>query len=194
MTSSKNQRWCMRIYHRLKMKTPFASMDIPDVLLYVEDRDLFTLQMPENRAYMTIINQFRDMSNNNYEEFLRLLDNDYFHSQIGEGARAVAKYEEEQINRLASYYHWIYIDNTKIPAVNCRMWGSDVCTVLYKQFPDAPFVCHYFDTPDRDNRDIKTRVYSLRSAEHGVDVSKIAEKFGGGGHYHASGFNVPLVG
>lgn len=33
-------------------------------------------------------------------------------------------------------------------------------------------------------------VFSLRSDENGLDVSKIAEEFGGGGHQHAAGFRV----
>ena len=36
------------------------------------------------------------------------------------------------------------------------------------------------------------RVYSLRSREGGADVSEIAELYGGGGHRHAAGFQVPL--
>ena len=177
---------------------PLASQITPDVLLYVEDRDLYKLALPENRAYMTVVNQFRSMNDENYQEFLRLLDNDYFHAQVGADARAIAKYEEEQIERLASYWRWIYIDGHKIPAVNCRMWLSDVCAVLYKKFPDVPFVATYFDTPPKVGEEFDQeqgiRVYNLRSAEHGADVSKIAKKFGGGGHYHASGFSVPLVG
>lgn len=34
------------------------------------------------------------------------------------------------------------------------------------------------------------RSYSLRSAKDGIDVSKIAAMFGGGGHYHAAGFAI----
>jgi len=34
----------------------------------------------------------------------------------------------------------------------------------------------------------KQRMYSLRSAEDGEDVSVIAKHYGGGGHQHAAGF------
>lgn len=46
------------------------------------------------------------------------------------------------------------------------------------------FAACYWDTPTN-------RVFSLRSTEHGIDVSKIAELYGGGGHKHAAGFSVP---
>jgi nanoRNase/pAp phosphatase (c-di-AMP/oligoRNAs hydrolase) len=46
-----------------------------------------------------------------------------------------------------------------------------------------PFAACYWDTPGG-------RVFSLRSANDGLDVSEIAAKFGGGGHKHASGFRL----
>ena len=48
-----------------------------------------------------------------------------------------------------------------------------------------PFAACYLDTAD-------SRVFSLRSRrEGGVDVAKIAESDGGGGHRNAAGFRVP---
>jgi nanoRNase/pAp phosphatase (c-di-AMP/oligoRNAs hydrolase) len=49
----------------------------------------------------------------------------------------------------------------------------------------SPFAACYWDTP-------AGRVFSLRSGENGMDVSVIAQKYGGGGHKHASGFRVPF--
>jgi nanoRNase/pAp phosphatase (c-di-AMP/oligoRNAs hydrolase) len=34
--------------------------------------------------------------------------------------------------------------------------------------------------------------FGLRSTEDGIDVSEIAATYGGGGHKHAAGFQVPL--
>jgi oligoribonuclease NrnB/cAMP/cGMP phosphodiesterase (DHH superfamily) len=47
-----------------------------------------------------------------------------------------------------------------------------------------PFAATYYDSD-------KHRVFSLRSATDGLDVSEIAKEFGGGGHVHAAGFKVP---
>ncbi|MHB1057263.1 MAG: hypothetical protein ACYC0F_05205 [Rhodanobacter sp.] len=47
-----------------------------------------------------------------------------------------------------------------------------------------PFAACYWDTADM-------RVFSLRSAADGLDVSEIAAQFGGGGHARAAGFRVP---
>jgi oligoribonuclease NrnB/cAMP/cGMP phosphodiesterase (DHH superfamily) len=50
--------------------------------------------------------------------------------------------------------------------------------------PEHPFAGCYFDTPEG-------RVFSLRSAQGGADVSAIAKQYGGGGHAHAAGFRIP---
>lgn len=46
-----------------------------------------------------------------------------------------------------------------------------------------PFAACYWDTPSG-------RVFGLRSQTEGLDVSVIAERYGGGGHKHASDFRV----
>lgn len=46
------------------------------------------------------------------------------------------------------------------------------------------FAATYYDSPSG-------RVFSLRSAPEGVDVSEIARQYGGGGHAHAAGFTAP---
>ena len=51
-----------------------------------------------------------------------------------------------------------------------------------------PFAAAYEDRPGE-------RSWSLRSrGDTSVDVAKIAELFGGGGHHHASGFSTSLAG
>jgi len=46
------------------------------------------------------------------------------------------------------------------------------------------FAACYWDTAD-------ARIFGLRSSEGGMDVSKVAIKYGGGGHKNAAGFSVP---
>jgi nanoRNase/pAp phosphatase (c-di-AMP/oligoRNAs hydrolase) len=51
---------------------------------------------------------------------------------------------------------------------------------------DVPFVAVYYDEHGK-------RVYSLRSRKGGVDVGKICESMGGGGHPSAAGFKVRIT-
>ena len=49
----------------------------------------------------------------------------------------------------------------------------------------APFAACYWDSS-------RARVFSLRSTKDGLDVSAIAQRYGGGGHAHAAGFRVAI--
>ncbi|MGY8872170.1 MAG: DHHA1 domain-containing protein, partial [Pseudomonadales bacterium] len=70
--------------------------------------------------------------------------------------------------------HWV-------PALNCPYsWASEAGHILGI---DQPFSATY----TIHDGFIK---FSLRSAKDGLDVSKIAEMFGGGGHEHAAGFSI----
>ncbi|MFV9615689.1 MAG: DHHA1 domain-containing protein, partial [Gammaproteobacteria bacterium] len=48
---------------------------------------------------------------------------------------------------------------------------------------DEPFAACYWDHPDG-------RSFSLRSSKNGIDVAKVAKKYGGGGHKNAAGFTI----
>ena len=71
----------------------------------------------------------------------------------------------------------------KIPMVNCP--SAVVSDVLHVLCEDRPFAASYQD------KGLK-RGWSLRSADNGEDVSRVAERFGGGGHPHAAGFATQL--
>lgn len=49
-----------------------------------------------------------------------------------------------------------------------------------------PFGACYWDTP-------KGRVFSLRSRDDGMDVAEVAKQYGGGGHRNAAGFRVSFA-
>lgn len=54
----------------------------------------------------------------------------------------------------------------------------------HKMAEGNDFAACYWDTE-------RGRVFSLRSTDDGLDVSAIAKEYGGGGHQHAAGFEVP---
>jgi nanoRNase/pAp phosphatase (c-di-AMP/oligoRNAs hydrolase) len=71
-----------------------------------------------------------------------------------------------------------------VPVVNATEMISEIGNALSV---GRPFSASYFD----DNQ-VGMRRWSLRSQEDGEDVSKVAERFGGGGHPRAAGFQTPL--
>lgn len=72
-----------------------------------------------------------------------------------------------------------------VPAFNApKLYASDLAARVYSN-EDVPFVAVYYDEHGK-------RVYSLRSRKGGVDVGKICESLGGGGHPNAAGFKVTI--
>lgn len=63
------------------------------------------------------------------------------------------------------------------------MFASDIGNMLAI---GKPFSATYQETREY-------RKYSLRSEKGGVDVSRIAAEFGGGGHENAAGFKIAIT-
>jgi nanoRNase/pAp phosphatase (c-di-AMP/oligoRNAs hydrolase) len=77
---------------------------------------------------------------------------------------------------------WIVeIDGHKIPQVNATVLYSEIAEVLCH---GHPFGACWFMRADGKQQ------WSLRSDDKGVNVAEIAQRFGGGGHAHAAGFEV----
>lgn len=77
---------------------------------------------------------------------------------------------------------------TREEIIECEASAEDIyqVTSILSTVPDAKFA---LVLSERDDTTIRG---SLRSMDHhGVDVSQIAHSFGGGGHYLASGFEIP---
>jgi hypothetical protein len=70
-----------------------------------------------------------------------------------------------------------------VPCVNSPTLQSEVCEELLRKWRTAPFAAVWWDEG-------QMRIWSLRSRKDGVDVSKIAEVYGGGGHRNAAGFTL----
>jgi nanoRNase/pAp phosphatase (c-di-AMP/oligoRNAs hydrolase) len=66
------------------------------------------------------------------------------------------------------------------------MFSSDAGNLMATEYEQGKmFAATYIDGP-------KGRIFSLRSTKDGMDVSKIAERFGGGGHKNAAGFTIQV--
>jgi hypothetical protein len=95
--------------------------------------------------------------------------------------RIILDYQHVQIEGvLKQGFPLVNIAGYQVPCINISSLTSEVGSQLSKGYP---FAAMYFETGDK-------RVYSLRSASDGIDVSAVAKKFGGGGHFHAAGFAV----
>ena len=83
---------------------------------------------------------------------------------------------------IAAGRHLITIAGHTVPACNVpSIWASDAAHIMAQGHPFA--ACFWIDGDKI--------AFSLRSAPGGLDVSEIAQQYGGGGHRHAAGFKLP---
>lgn len=156
----------------------FFNDDVRPLLIdHIEDRDLWRFALPGTREIQANVFSYpydfvvwdRLMSTN--PEILR------------EEGKAIERKHFKDIDELITVVtRRMMIGGHIVPVANLPYTlTSDAGHKLAK---GEPFAACYWDTPDG-------RIFSLRSAEGGLDVSAIAKEYGGGGHKDASGFKVP---
>ena len=148
----------------------------PLLLLHIEDRDLWRFALVDTRQIQAAVFSYPY----DFDTWDWLMEAD-LDELILEGT-AIERKHHKDIAEL-------------IKVVTRPMWIGghivDVANLPYTLTSDAghtlavgkPFGACYWDTPEG-------RVFSLRSAADGIDVSEIAKIYGGGGHKNAAGFSV----
>lgn len=147
---------------------------LPELLAYVEDRDLWNWDLDKSREVALAITQtifnFKTWDAFEIEELKR------------EGSMLLG-YQQSIVARAVSKHHWTELCGYKVPVVNSLIFQSEIGDELCKRFPEAPFAGVYYQKKDIE-------AWSLRSIGD-FDVSEVASQFGGGGHRNASGFARP---
>lgn len=156
----------------------FPNKPAPKIIHLIQDRDLFTWKI-ENAEEMLLALDCEEYSFEAWDKFEKRLRKSE-KSLIKEGL-AIKKFNKNLINRLMTKSYFLNIAGYTVPVVNVSFFQSDMLNLLSKDL-DTFAAGYHFDG--------KRFVFSLRSAPNGMDVSKIANLFGGGGHKHASGFSV----
>ena len=149
----------------------------PKLIQHIQDRDLWKFEMTGTREIIMSLFTY-DFNFETWDE-LMLTDPEVLRQ---EGAVMTRKYEKDKARILSSCKRNMMIGDYFVPVVNCPgLYSSDIGNQLAQE---NAFAATYSDGPDY-------RLFSLRSDEDGVDVSVVAQQFGGGGHKHAAGFRVP---
>lgn len=154
--------------------------EIPPLIRYVEDRDLWRFKYPETEAIMDCVASYPYMWVAYGDLFKRCSTTAGRDELIREG-KAIGRYKAQQVATSVSQAREIELDGHKVLAVNMSVANllSQIAGELSK---GRPFGLAYFQAKEGH------WVYSLRSQDDGIDVSELAKMHGGGGHKHAAGF------
>lgn len=162
------------------------SAPMPDILAYVQDRDLWKFELENSKE----INAFIATLPNDFEVW-----DDFYLPEAYDCGKAIIAFQQRQIEaRLKDvrvvdfntpYIGIEYAQETfhQIPIVNASENISELGNELCKRFPESPFSMSYCDRGDG------MRSYSLRSIGD-FDVSAVARAFSGNGHRNSAGFTL----
>lgn len=149
----------------------------PPLIDYIQDRDLWAFKLPFSREVSAAL-----FSHPYDFDVWDGLMNDWSINDLIKDGLAIERKHWRDIRELMGNAVYQEIGGHRVPMINCPyIYASDMGHMLAE---DHPFAACWWETPEG-------RVFSLRSRDDGVDVSEIAQLFGGGGHEHAAGFRIP---
>ena len=151
---------------------------IPLFLKYIQDRDLWKWELEGSRDF-SIVFQSVPKTFESYDEFIST-------KKIKDTIKAgklLNSYQYGLIKRIAANFNSCKYKNTKVKLVNSSILQSEIGNYLSSH--DTVAAIWY------KNYSANKTIVSLRSKED-LDVSLIAQDFGGGGHKNAAGFSLDI--
>ncbi len=161
------------------------TLPVPKLLLYIEDGDLWKLEMEHHREFGAALGEYMQDFETWDQLAKNLDDRDHFSKFISHGA-TIAGFEEKLVEKLLGFREKISFEGLTMYAINCSriyrsVLGNKLCE-LNAQEGGTPIAIVYY----RYDGFVHC---SLRSKGE-VDVSAIAQKYGGGGHKNAASIRV----
>ena len=155
----------------------FHSSPAPKLFSHIQDNDLWQFKLDNtHRIIMAIMSYPME-----FPQWRSWLDNDEALQQLNSEGAILERHTNKLISRYKPAARMGKIAGYSIPVVNAP--GSIGSELLHQLSDGHPFAAAYEDKRDR-------RVWQLRSGgKKAIDVSAIAQQFGGGGHKNASGFS-----
>lgn len=153
------------------------NVPVPELLRYVEDRDLWRFKLPHSRAVYAALSS-HEMTFQQWDWLSK-----WPIESLAKEGEILLRLIGQKVEFACQSFFWKEIAGYKVPVVNATCFTSEVGERLNQLHPDSPFSAFYYDKE-------KIRCWGLRS-QGKIDVSEIAKSLGGGGHKNAAGFTTP---
>ena len=160
----------------------FHKEPVPLLLKYVQDMDLWEWKL-ENSKEINITLELADPSFNNWDILRENIENPEQKVKLIEEGKLLLKYQEVLVKDIIKgNAQMVEFDGYKVFAVNSSVFHNEIGNTLSITHP--PFGIIWQQRPH-------SITIGLRS-NRTVDVGAIANKYGGGGHVGAAGFEIPI--
>lgn len=154
--------------------------EAPMLIQHIHDRDLWKFELEGTREIQAALFSFPY----DFDVWDELFDVDNPDGLFTQGQAIDRKHFKDINEFIVAAGNRMVILGYDVPCLNAPyMWSSDAGHIMAE---GEKFAACYWDTADG-------RIFSLRSADDGMDVSAIAKVFGGGGHKHAAGFKLAIT-
>lgn len=168
----------------LAWKYFYPDQDVPKLIEYIQDRDLWTNKLPGIEAFSLYFQTFVPFTFEAYDEYF---DNNKVESAIQLG-KSMVSYRDKTVEQLAGNAKLIQVNIgggliVSYYLINCNVFISELGNYLSRK---ADFAVIWFCNNFKDKNILQVK---LRSNNR-FDVSKLADLFCGGGHPNASGYNL----
>lgn len=154
---------------------------IPKLLLHIEDEDLWYFRLKNTKEIFAGLDRLK-FEFKDWDRMVKKLENNKDKEKFVRQGKIILNYENKLVEQIAQNAELVYFCGYKTLAVNSPVLESQIGHYLYEKFPPMGIVW-------REKNGKKT--FSLRS-DGSVDVSRLAAKYGGGGHKASAGFALSL--
>lgn len=159
---------------------------VPEFIKYVEDNDMWWNKKSQIKDFMAWIDYENPQGLSTIDWMMATFEDSVEREKIFSKGRMLNQFKQSLIDAAKQNAYKGLIDGIEFIIVNSACWqlNSEIGNQLVKEY-NLPAAVWYETVNDKGKR---VKKYSLRSVPHLLDVSKVAEKFGGAGHKAASGF------
>ena len=151
----------------------------PELLRYVEDQDLWHFDLPHSEQVNAAIGS-HPMT---FEAWDELADRGA--AQLAQEGEPIVRLDRVEVERALRTAHPVALAGRRIEGVNAQRSRSAIGHALAKRAAYGPSWGLVYRL---SGRRVDASLYSLGD----LDVAKLAERFGGGGHRNAAGFHLAL--
>lgn len=166
----------------------FPEKEIPLLLRYIEDRDIWKKKLPNTDAFAS----FFYLLPFDFQVYKEYLNDEFLLNEINtkginyltlneHNVKQISKHTSLKFSRIGNKFYFVGY-------VNSNVLKSDIGSNIFDVYPHVSFSVVYSVDDNRDNT-----TFSLRSRNEYDDVSQVATLLGGGGHRNASGVMVENV-
>ena len=155
---------------------------VPRLLLHVEDMDLWKFKLEHTKEISAAL-EIEPFDFERWTQIQKNLQSRKETKNYTEKGKTLLKYKERIIERILDKAELVEFDKREVWASNSPFFSSEIGHQLVRKKPPLAIVWSKS----------KGGLVGVSLRSNGkVDVSKIAQKFGGGGHKTAAGFSIKL--